>query len=140
MIGVLAFAAPCLWRRLPIILGAIGGYLSCLLFANGLGFGKPIDLTRYRPRVSSGAEALGYAAGEHPLRPSFSTRSRPSRSTDRPSSQAITGIGLWCVQRMHNRVEQNAGSSHDEASGENPCRKPNTQPHFPRALSANTRW
>lgn len=37
--------APGLWRRLPNILGAIGGYLLYLLFANGLGFGKPIDFT-----------------------------------------------------------------------------------------------
>ena len=43
IIGVVAVAAPGLWRRLPIILGAIGGYLLYLLFANGLGFGKSID-------------------------------------------------------------------------------------------------
>ena len=46
MIGVVSVAAPGLWRRLPIILGAIGGYLLYLLFANGLGFGKPIDFTQ----------------------------------------------------------------------------------------------
>ena len=46
IIGVVAVAAPGMWRRLPIILGAIGGYLLYLLFANGLGFGKPIDFTQ----------------------------------------------------------------------------------------------
>ncbi|MDA9526326.1 pyrimidine permease [Bradyrhizobium sp. CCBAU 11434] len=46
MIGVVAVVAPGLWRRLPIILGAIGGYLLYLLFANGLGFGKPIDFAQ----------------------------------------------------------------------------------------------
>lgn len=46
IIGVVAVAAPGLWRRLPIILGAIGGYLLYLVFANGLGFGKPIDFTQ----------------------------------------------------------------------------------------------
>lgn len=46
IIGVVAVGAPGLWRRLPIILGAIGGYLLYLLFANGLGFGRPIDFTQ----------------------------------------------------------------------------------------------
>ena len=46
IIGVVAVAAPGLWRRLPIILGAIGGYLLYLLFANGLGFGKPVDFAQ----------------------------------------------------------------------------------------------
>ncbi|OAF08363.1 pyrimidine utilization transport protein G [Bradyrhizobium centrolobii] len=46
IIGVIAVAAPGLWRRLPIILGAIGGYLLYWLFANGLGLGKPIDFTQ----------------------------------------------------------------------------------------------
>jgi len=32
-----------MWRRLPIIFGAIGGYLLYLLLANGFGLGKPID-------------------------------------------------------------------------------------------------
>jgi putative pyrimidine permease RutG len=39
----IAVAAPGLWRRLPIILGAIGGYVLYVLLANGLGLGKPID-------------------------------------------------------------------------------------------------
>src|SRR5262249_3920201 len=34
------------WRRLPIILGAIGGYLLYWLLANCLGLGKPIDFTQ----------------------------------------------------------------------------------------------
>jgi uracil-xanthine permease len=44
-IGLIAVAAPGLWRRLPIILGAIGGYLLYLLLANGFGLGKPIHFT-----------------------------------------------------------------------------------------------
>jgi uracil-xanthine permease len=44
-IGLIAAAAPGMWRRLPIIFGAISGYLLYLLFANGLGFEKPIDFT-----------------------------------------------------------------------------------------------
>lgn len=46
IIGVVAVAAPGLWRRLPIILGAIGGYLLYWLLANGFGLGKPIDLAQ----------------------------------------------------------------------------------------------
>jgi len=45
IIGLTAVAAPGLWRRLPIIFGAIGGYLLYLLLANGFGLGKPIDFT-----------------------------------------------------------------------------------------------
>ncbi len=43
IVGVVAVAARGLWRRLPIILGAIGGYLLYYLLANGFGLGKPID-------------------------------------------------------------------------------------------------
>lgn len=46
VIGVIGVAAPGMWRRLPIILGAIGGYLLYWLLANGFGLGKPIDFTR----------------------------------------------------------------------------------------------
>src|SRR5580700_6420009 len=45
IIGLIAVAAPGIWRRLPIIFGAIGGYLLYLLLANDLGLGKPIDFT-----------------------------------------------------------------------------------------------
>src|SRR6516225_2884510 len=45
LIGLIAVAAPGLWRRLPIIFGAIGGYLLYLLLANGFGSGKHIDFT-----------------------------------------------------------------------------------------------
>jgi putative pyrimidine permease RutG len=45
LIGLIAVAAPGLWRRLPIIFGAIGGYLLYFLLANGFGLGKPIDFT-----------------------------------------------------------------------------------------------
>ena len=43
--GLIAVAAPGIWRRLPIIFGAIGGYLLYLLLANGFGLGRPIDFT-----------------------------------------------------------------------------------------------
>ena len=42
-IGVISVATTGLWRRLPIILGAIAGYLVYFVLANGLGWGKPID-------------------------------------------------------------------------------------------------
>jgi putative pyrimidine permease RutG len=45
IIGLIAVAAPGLWRRLPIIFGAVAGYLLYLLLANGLGLGKPVDFT-----------------------------------------------------------------------------------------------
>jgi putative pyrimidine permease RutG len=45
IVGLVAVSAPGIWRRLPILLGAIGGYLLYLLLANGLGLGKPIDFT-----------------------------------------------------------------------------------------------
>ena len=45
IVGLTAVAAPGLWRRLPIIFGAISGYLLYLLLANALGLGKPIDFT-----------------------------------------------------------------------------------------------
>jgi putative pyrimidine permease RutG len=40
---MVAVAAPGIWRRLPIIVGAIGGYALYLLLANGFGLEKPID-------------------------------------------------------------------------------------------------
>jgi putative pyrimidine permease RutG len=43
IIGLIAVSTTGLWRRLPVILGAIAGYLVYLLLANGLGWGKPID-------------------------------------------------------------------------------------------------
>jgi uracil-xanthine permease len=43
IIGLISVATTGLWRRLPIILGAIAGYLVYLGLANGLGWGKPID-------------------------------------------------------------------------------------------------
>lgn len=45
IIGLTAVAAPGIWRRLPIVCGAIGGYLLYLLLANGFGLGKRIDFT-----------------------------------------------------------------------------------------------
>src|SRR5215472_5589821 len=46
IVGLIAVSAPGLWRRLPIVFGAIGGYLLCFLLANGFGLGKPIDFFR----------------------------------------------------------------------------------------------
>jgi putative pyrimidine permease RutG len=46
IVAVVAVAAPGLWRRLPIVVGAVGGYLLYWLLANGLGLGKPIDFTQ----------------------------------------------------------------------------------------------
>jgi uracil-xanthine permease len=43
VIALTAVAAPGMWRRLPIVFGAIGGYLLYLALANGFGLGKPID-------------------------------------------------------------------------------------------------
>jgi putative pyrimidine permease RutG len=43
IVGVIAVAAPGIWRRLPIICGAVSGYLLYLSLANGFGVGKPID-------------------------------------------------------------------------------------------------
>jgi len=42
-IGLIAVSTTGIWRRLPIILGAIAGYLLYLILTNGLGLGKPID-------------------------------------------------------------------------------------------------
>jgi putative pyrimidine permease RutG len=42
-VGLVAVRAPGLLRRLPILVGAIAGYLLYALLANGLGLGKPID-------------------------------------------------------------------------------------------------
>jgi len=44
-VGLVAVMAPGLARRLPILLGAIIGYLIYLILANGMGMGKPIDFT-----------------------------------------------------------------------------------------------
>ena len=43
IVGLVAVSAPGLWRRLPVIIGAIAGYLLYLPLANVLGLGKPID-------------------------------------------------------------------------------------------------
>jgi putative pyrimidine permease RutG len=43
IVGVVAVAAPGIWRRLPVIIGAVASYLLYLALANGIGWGKPID-------------------------------------------------------------------------------------------------
>ena len=45
LVGLIAVRAPGLARRLPILLGGIGGYLVYWLLANGLALGKPIDFS-----------------------------------------------------------------------------------------------
>ncbi|HEV2098491.1 MAG TPA: solute carrier family 23 protein, partial [Stellaceae bacterium] len=45
IIGLVSVAAPGIWRRLPIALGAVGGYVLYMALTNGLGWGKPIDFT-----------------------------------------------------------------------------------------------
>jgi uracil-xanthine permease len=42
-VGLVAVRAPGLLRRLPILVGAIVGYLLYAVLANGMGLGKPID-------------------------------------------------------------------------------------------------
>jgi putative pyrimidine permease RutG len=42
-VALIAVHAPGMARRLPVLLGAICGYLLYLICANGFGFGKPID-------------------------------------------------------------------------------------------------
>jgi len=44
-VGLVAVKAPGLARRLPILLGAIIGYVVYLVLTNGMGMGKPIDFT-----------------------------------------------------------------------------------------------
>lgn len=45
-VGLFAVYSPGLWRRLPILLGAIAGYVVYLIAANGMGFGPPIDFSK----------------------------------------------------------------------------------------------
>jgi putative pyrimidine permease RutG len=45
IIGLIAVTTTGTWQRLPVIIGAAAGYALYLLFTNGLGWGKPIDLT-----------------------------------------------------------------------------------------------
>jgi putative pyrimidine permease RutG len=45
MVGLVAVRAPGLARRLPILLGGLGGYLVYAICANVLGLGKPIDFS-----------------------------------------------------------------------------------------------
>lgn len=45
IIGLIAVTTTGIWQRLPVIIGAAAGYVLYLLFTNGLGWGKPIDLT-----------------------------------------------------------------------------------------------
>jgi len=42
-VGLVAVRAPGLLRRLPILVGAVAGYLLYAVLANGMGLGRPID-------------------------------------------------------------------------------------------------
>ena len=55
IVGMVAVAAPGIWRRLPIIVGAIVGYALYLLLANGFGLEKPIDF-----RILASAPWMGF--------------------------------------------------------------------------------
>jgi xanthine/uracil permease len=80
IVGLIAVAAPGLWRRLPIIFGAIGGYLLYLLLANGFGLGRPVDFT-----------ALGAA-------PWSAVRRRSAPSSRRPPIAAAL-CAVCCIRR-----------------------------------------
>jgi putative pyrimidine permease RutG len=45
-VGLVAVYAPGLWRRLPVLVGGIIGYLIYFVCANLLGFGQPIDFAK----------------------------------------------------------------------------------------------
>ncbi len=45
-VGVLAVYAPGIWRRIPILLGAVVGYLVYYLLANLMGLGPAIDFSK----------------------------------------------------------------------------------------------
>ncbi len=45
-VGLFAVYAPGLWRRLPILLGAVAGYIIYLIAANGMGLGPAIDFSK----------------------------------------------------------------------------------------------
>ncbi len=45
-VGLVAVYAPGLWRRLPVLVGGIIGYLVYFVCANLLGFGQPIDFAK----------------------------------------------------------------------------------------------
>jgi putative pyrimidine permease RutG len=45
-VGIVAVYGRGMWRRLPILIGGAAAYAAYLAFANGLGFGPPIDFTR----------------------------------------------------------------------------------------------
>jgi putative pyrimidine permease RutG len=63
IVGLVAVSAPGLWRRLPVIIGAVAGYLLYLLLTNGLGLGKPIDFT-----ALSAAPWIGFLPRFTPMR------------------------------------------------------------------------
>lgn len=72
MVGLVAVRAPGLARRLPILLGGIGGYLLYAICANGIGLGAPIDFSNVTaaawiglPRLTApvwNAQAIGLIA------------------------------------------------------------------------------
>jgi putative pyrimidine permease RutG len=57
-VGVVAVYAPGMLRRLPILVGGVIGYLLYLGLANGLGWGAPIDFTRFADAAWIGAPNL----------------------------------------------------------------------------------
>lgn len=45
-VGLAAVYAPGIWRRIPILLGAIAGYIVYYIAANQMGYGPPIDFSK----------------------------------------------------------------------------------------------
>jgi putative pyrimidine permease RutG len=61
-VGLIAVKARGLARRLPVLLGAIGGYLAYLLGSSVFGLGRPIDFSGLH-----GAPWIGLPRFEHPV-------------------------------------------------------------------------
>jgi len=57
-VGTVAVFAPGMLRRLPILVGGVIGYVAYLVFANGLGWGAPVDFTAVAEAAWIGAPNL----------------------------------------------------------------------------------
>jgi putative pyrimidine permease RutG len=60
MVGLIAVRAPGLARRLPILLGGVGGYVLYALCANVLALGKPIDFSSVAAATWIGLPSLTF--------------------------------------------------------------------------------
>ena len=86
IVGLIAVLAPGLWRRLPIVLGAIGGYLLYLLLANGFGLGKSIDFTALAAAPWIGLPKFTGPSFHADAQPPRSAAARPRPSSAREGS------------------------------------------------------